>query len=736
MIIENTAIEIETSDQFEELEYGIRSADMGIVLDILRSRMYENPIAAICREVACNARDANREVGKGNIPITISILKTPIFPSSSCISFKDGGPGISPNRMGGIFINYGASTKRGTNEQTGAFGLGAKTPFSYCDSFSIITVVDGVSYTYVAAIEDNKRGKMCLLSSKKTEEGNGTEIIIPIKNEDREKFEYECYESTKWWDTLPVYANFRSTNSIIHNTSPEYLSSIRLFDSTTASVFMNNCVVNAHGILMDGIFYEADEAINEILDKTRFYVTNCRSYRSSRIMLKCGIGDVSISATREKLHQDQKTLDWINLKIKDLKKEINEHILDIVGVPKSLKDCLTSLDILRYKKNNEFFRRFIRNIDALPCSTWDGEQIPPSLCNNFNTLSFYIITKKDGKIQKSQASDFCSDYYDKACYYNDTTIAMPKARFETILAEKNALLMISPKYDFISGKLSPKNDVEQAAFNRYNSDMAKLKKSGIVLNYLSTVKPTSKKRVAKNSVTKQIKHRLPVTFYGFDSEDNINSKDISNNYFKTYLVSSTLNQNLTLTKVSDGAIFDDVFFIKIKNSRQITFENFDKELVIFFLMSKFIKRKCVLVFSLESKLRHLGGKAIDFKNYVDNYSEYIQRKTGLYCFLNKYGNFLKLFKTIFDNKRIKTRLDRLEKIAPRYEAIPNPGKLYRLKLESNKDGNVNYLIKFIKNRYPKLEMDTLPYKLNNEAEYVKAVDIYEMFKKGDLHVKS
>ena len=123
MKLKHNNIKIKVSEQFEELSYGIKKEDMGLILEILRSRMYKNPIASICREISSNARDANREVKNSN-PINITFEDSVLFESEICVVFQDEGTGISPDRMADVFVNYGSSTKRNTNQLTGGFGLG------------------------------------------------------------------------------------------------------------------------------------------------------------------------------------------------------------------------------------------------------------------------------------------------------------------------------------------------------------------------------------------------------------------------------------------------------------------------------------------------------------------------------------------------------------------------------------------------------------------------------------
>ena len=97
--------------------------------------MYKNKIGAVAREISSNSRDANREAGRSDSPIaiTISSENNLLSEETNSISFQDNGVGISPERMDNIFLKYGGSTKRDSDEFTGGFGIGAKTPFAYTD---------------------------------------------------------------------------------------------------------------------------------------------------------------------------------------------------------------------------------------------------------------------------------------------------------------------------------------------------------------------------------------------------------------------------------------------------------------------------------------------------------------------------------------------------------------------------------------------------------------------------
>ena len=135
MKLDIPTVQVERSADFEEEFFGV--ADMAMILSILRKYMYSEPISTIIQEVSSNARDANREVEKRDTPIKITL---PNVINNFTLKIEDDGPGVTPQRMTGVFLKYGASTKREDNKQTGGFGFGAKTPFAYGDSFTIITI--------------------------------------------------------------------------------------------------------------------------------------------------------------------------------------------------------------------------------------------------------------------------------------------------------------------------------------------------------------------------------------------------------------------------------------------------------------------------------------------------------------------------------------------------------------------------------------------------------------------
>jgi hypothetical protein len=316
MIIPGNNIKTETFNTKSSLDYGI--GDMGFILDILRSKLYKNPIMAIIREYSCNARDANREVGNGNIPIEIT-LPTSFDPH---LRIKDSGPGISPERME-LFVKFGSSTKRDSNEFLGTFGLGAKAAFAYADTFSVTTIVNGTKRTYSAFIDETKVGKMVLLSEDSTLEPNGTTIIIPVLTKDISLFDKEVVESTKYWkvkptlkgkNPIPVYPELKPIHS-----GKDW----ELLSSNNVSYYDRDITKSI--ALIDGIPY-AIEVSN--LPKLSY---DQKKLLNNKFLLSFNIGELSLVPSRDSLQYDDTTQKLIKEKLVNLTGDLSKNISDRIS---------------------------------------------------------------------------------------------------------------------------------------------------------------------------------------------------------------------------------------------------------------------------------------------------------------------------------------------------------------------------------------------------------------------
>ena len=376
MIINNYVPTIESSENLSAKFFTI--ADPGFIFDILRNKMYSNTILAICREISCNARDAHREVNTPDLPIVIA-LPNSLDPN---FKIKDFGPGISPERIEHVFIKYAASTKRGDNSQCGAFGIGSKTPFSYSDSFTVVTICDGKKYNYVCFIDETKIGKLALLSEVNTDEKDGTEIIIPVKPADFNAFRDNTISATSHWTVKPILKG--AGGNVIY---PEYKSIVSGND--WAIIYKNkNDWQRYVKAIIDGIEYPLS------VDQLRTYVDGkfIDSLNGS-LHLQFNIGELSLSANREQIYFDDATKDKIKNKIGKVYAEVKAIVADKLAQFKS------------YWEANIFYRQELSSIFAdfahLGTLKWNG--LP--LIAGYQHVNCAVFNFKKGFFSRKNGND-------------------------------------------------------------------------------------------------------------------------------------------------------------------------------------------------------------------------------------------------------------------------------------------------------------------------------------------
>lgn len=317
-------INIEKSENLGE-EYGmqISKENEHVILNLLRSQMYSDPVAAICREITSNARDSHTEAGKIHIPIEIN-LPTNQSPQLEIIDY---GVGISPDRAKNVFVQFGNSTKRNTDDQIGGFGLGGKTPLAYTDSFVIKSIFDGIETIYSVYIDETTKGKMQVLHSEPTGKENGVTIQIPIKKQDFNLFAKEIKKNTRFWETKPIIRQNGIPLDIPNEDIPEsfffpHLKSYIKYQKKDHWRYSNTSICegdhNCALVIVDGIPYKIDS------EKLKLD-PSCQKLCSKHLRLFFNTGELSLSSNRETLYYNQQTKKAIEARLK----ELFNHIQDI-----------------------------------------------------------------------------------------------------------------------------------------------------------------------------------------------------------------------------------------------------------------------------------------------------------------------------------------------------------------------------------------------------------------------
>lgn len=158
-------------------------SDDPMLMSMLSTGFYGNPLRTMIQEVMFNAWDAHKMGNCTDKPVDIYMN------DSVGLVIRDYGPGISPEDIVPVYCIYGNSTKRDNKGQTGGFGLGSKSPFAYTDSFTVTSHYNGTKTMYmvdrVSDANDGKPGLTQVMASP-TEE-TGLMVSIPLLGKDRSR---------------------------------------------------------------------------------------------------------------------------------------------------------------------------------------------------------------------------------------------------------------------------------------------------------------------------------------------------------------------------------------------------------------------------------------------------------------------------------------------------------------------------------------------------------------------
>jgi hypothetical protein len=179
-----------------------------ILMQMLSKNLYSDDIGSAIRECASNALDSHRRAGV-NEPIVVSLKAASYNNYEFCV--EDFGTGLSHEDVINILSKYGKSTKRESNIEIGAMGLGFKSPLAYSSSFYFVCKKDGMERKYMM-YEGEDTNTIDLLYEKPTEERNGVKIIIPVKYGDTYNFKRKIKEQLCYFES--VYFDVPEDSSI------------------------------------------------------------------------------------------------------------------------------------------------------------------------------------------------------------------------------------------------------------------------------------------------------------------------------------------------------------------------------------------------------------------------------------------------------------------------------------------------------------------------------------------
>ena len=414
MIPEKTNIVIERSEGFKETKAKIVAN--AAMLKILRSGIYSDKILATMRETVMNAIDSHVQAGKPNEPIEVTLpsILDPVF------KVKDRGIGLDDYGVREILFSYGDpvgdNIKNTSNEFYGCYHIGAKSPWSYVDSFEVIAIKDGVKRIYNAYIDEQDENSIAQIGEENTDEPNGVEIIVSVKQEDIHTFVEKAKNLFKFLKVKPIV----SGNS--NYTHAKFLS---LLEGEGWAI-PSESLYNKYYIVIGGVGYNLNPSI--FADKYAYNSIEKKILQRG-LVLFCNIGEVDIAVSREEISYTKKTKDFVEKKLDEVKENIRQSILSKFDACNSVFEVKKLFYDLKTQTENMFIYSLIESAGQDKfCYDFKGEKIYDHLFR-FKGLDWFagafesnkkLAVSRGKKYNKSEIeyiSFFDVENYGHKCYY-------------------------------------------------------------------------------------------------------------------------------------------------------------------------------------------------------------------------------------------------------------------------------------------------------------------------------
>lgn len=169
MKLQYATSKIETSGA---LDHRRASIDLNPTLaHVLSKDLYQNEVESPFREVLINSLDSHVEAGTDRpVEIYLPSMWDELF------YIRDYGTGLSHDRFMEIYLAYGLSTRRESNEVHGGLGLGTKSPLAYTSSFTVVSYFQGVARTYVIYHDSDNLPCVDHINEERTDELPGLKV--------------------------------------------------------------------------------------------------------------------------------------------------------------------------------------------------------------------------------------------------------------------------------------------------------------------------------------------------------------------------------------------------------------------------------------------------------------------------------------------------------------------------------------------------------------------------------
>jgi hypothetical protein len=347
---------VESSGSFgKKVQMGISQKGVANLMFLL-SNLYNDPELATIREYTTNALDAHIRVGQTRpVDIYLPTRDNPLF------VVKDYGVGMSAADIEFIYSQYGESTKADSNDEAGAFGLGAKAALAIATQFSLTSIKDGLKTTALVSKTETGINDVDILPSKPTDEGNGTTITIPVPHVT--SFLEKVSEFFKYSDPNKVLINGHKPDSVLANAIKVDvgLPGVEVHTEQNTTYYRDP----KFRVIMGNVPYAM--TTDEVTDSIRRTGENFDvGHVNMSLYIVVGIGDVDLTPSREGLRYTDKTNARIDSIMKAYIQSVRKQAVDEVEAVQERAEVFGALS-----KWSKILPKNYRQ--------WHGEEVPENV---------------------------------------------------------------------------------------------------------------------------------------------------------------------------------------------------------------------------------------------------------------------------------------------------------------------------------------------------------------------
>lgn len=394
MIIERQTEEIQSNQtNLESIKVTVDVTAEDAIANLIDrlSRLYSNPKQTILFEYFQNANDSHTIAKKNGdenslaytedkqVRITLPNKLNPFY------LVRDYGIGMDYGEIKNSFSVANKSTKRDSNDYIGGYGVGKLVFSPYCGVMFLTTWKHGEKAIYQFRLK-NGEGEITPLCKEKSDEPQGVEIKIPVKESDFEFFQNRAKYSYSFLKTKPIIKGAEVELGYENHLQTEKFTLLTKHINTISSSAMATIGGIPFPITASNIGYGDEYSI--------IYHTP--------IVLHFGVGEIDHTPSRDQLEYNDKTVAAINARLGEVKQYLSDYVEEECKKATTLHEA--RLNFIKFKANNDELTKLINRFKLDNGFKFNGENIKIE----FNSTEFdklgirsqYSYLKK-GKLKTS-----------------------------------------------------------------------------------------------------------------------------------------------------------------------------------------------------------------------------------------------------------------------------------------------------------------------------------------------